>query len=62
LFASEPFAVFPSGKNVRAAILSLLADLTQGASCRSEHEHVKTFVDSGDPILMLNPRSLISTN
>jgi hypothetical protein len=34
LFASEPFAVFPSGKNVRGRFLALLADLTQGCIVR----------------------------
>ena len=37
------FAVFPSGKNVRGAVLSLLPDLTQGAIVRFGWEGVKSF-------------------
>jgi hypothetical protein len=44
-FASEPFAVSPSGKNVRGRFIALLADLTQGGMCRSGQEGVKRFFD-----------------
>jgi len=50
LFASEPFAVFSRREECQGGGLSLLADLPQGACCGSEHDRVKTFVDSGDPM------------
>jgi hypothetical protein len=43
LFASEPFAVFPSGKNVRGAVYRCWQTKRKAASCRSEQEGVKSF-------------------